>query len=92
MYNLIKIIIYEKVKFMEVQIMITLKIDRYHIVSSSEIVRNFSKMLDKTKESLIFITRNNNIEEYEMLLGKTKFQKEQLKNAYIKEIIEKNKI
>jgi hypothetical protein len=27
-----------------------------------------------------------------MLLGKTKFQKEQLKNAYIKEIIEKNKI
>jgi hypothetical protein len=81
MYNLIKIIIYEKVKFMEVQIMITLKIDRYHIVSSSEIVRNFSKMLDKTKESLIFITRNNNIEEYEMLLGKTKFQKEQLKNA-----------
>jgi hypothetical protein len=72
--------------------MVTLRIDRDHMFSSSEIVRNFSKMLDKTKESLIFITRNNNIEEYEMLLGKTKFQKEQLKNAYIKEIIEKNKI
>ena len=35
-------------KFMEVQIMVTLRIDRDHMVSSSEIVRNFSKMLDKT--------------------------------------------
>ena len=86
-------------KFMEVQIMVTLRIDRDHMVSSSEIVRNFSKILDKTKESPLFITRNNDIEgimmdieEYEMLLEKIEFLKNQLEDAYIEEIIPKKNL
>lgn len=41
------------------QIMVTLRIDRDHMISSSEIVRNFNKMLDKIIEFPLFITRNN---------------------------------
>ena len=39
--------------------MITLRIDRRNMVSSSEFVRNFSAMLDKSKEFPLFIMRNN---------------------------------
>ncbi|SHN19372.1 type II toxin-antitoxin system Phd/YefM family antitoxin [Halanaerobium congolense] len=78
--------------------MVTLRIDRDHMVSSSEIVRNFSKMLDKTKESPLFITRNNDIEgimmdieEYEMLLEKIEFLEDQLEDAHMEEVIAKRK-
>lgn len=78
--------------------MVTLRIDRDHMVSSSEIVRNFSKMLDKTKEAPLFITRNNDIEgimmdieEYEMLLEKIEYLEEKLENASIKEIVDTRK-
>lgn len=78
--------------------MVTLKIDRDHLVSSSEIVRNFSKMLDKAKESPLFITRNNDIEgiimdieEYEMLLEKIAYLEDQLEDSYIEEIVMERK-
>jgi PHD/YefM family antitoxin component YafN of YafNO toxin-antitoxin module len=79
-------------------IVVTLRIDREHMVSSSEIVCNFSKMLDKTKESPLFITRNNDIEdimmdieEYEMLLEKIEFLEDQLEDAHMEEVIAKRK-
>ncbi|RAK11236.1 antitoxin Phd_YefM of type II toxin-antitoxin system [Halanaerobium saccharolyticum] len=78
--------------------MVTLRIDRDNMVSSSEIVRNFSEMLDKTKETPLFITRNNdieaiimNIEEYEILLEKIEFLENQLESTHIEEIIAKRK-
>ncbi len=78
--------------------MVTLKIDRDHLVSSSEIVRNFSKMLDKAKESPLFITRNNDIEgiimdieEYEMLLEKIAYLEDKLEDSYIEEIVSERK-
>jgi len=78
--------------------MVTLKIDRDHMVSSSEFVRNFSKMLDKSKEAPLFITRNNDIEgimmdieEYEILLEKIEFLENQLEDIHIEEIIAKRK-
>ncbi len=78
--------------------MVTLKIDRDNLVSSSEIVRNFSKMLDKAKEAPLFITRNNDIEgiimdieEYEMLLEKIAYLEDQLEDSYIEEIIMERK-
>ena len=78
--------------------MVTLRIDRDNMVSSSEFVRNFSKMLDKTKEAPLFIMRNNDIEgimmdieEYEMLLEKIEFLENQLEDSYIGEIVERRK-
>ena len=78
--------------------MVTLKINRENMVSSSEFVRNFSRMLDKTKESPLFIMRNNDIEgimmdieEYEMLLEKIEYLENQLENSYIEEIVKERK-
>lgn len=78
--------------------MVTLRIDREFMVSSSEIVRNFSKMLDKTKESPEFITKNNDIEgimmdieDYEMLLEKIEYLENYLKDLNIKNKVKKRK-
>jgi PHD/YefM family antitoxin component YafN of YafNO toxin-antitoxin module len=78
--------------------MTTLRIDREHLVSSSEIVRNFSKMLDKSKEGPLFIMRNNDvegimmdIEEYEMLLEKIEYLENQLEDSYIKNKVKDRK-
>jgi PHD/YefM family antitoxin component YafN of YafNO toxin-antitoxin module len=68
------------------------------MVSSSEVVRNFSEMLDKSKEGPLFIMRNNDIEgimmdieEYEMLLEKIEFLENQLEDSYIEEIVKDRK-
>lgn len=57
--------------------MTTLNINRENMISSTEIVRNFSNVLNRSKESPIYIMRNNdiegvilNIEAYEELLEK----------------------
>ncbi len=78
--------------------MVTLRIDRGNMVSSSEFVRNFSTMLDKTKESPLFIMRNNDIEgimmdieEYEMLLEKIEYLENKLEDAFIEEVVTKRK-
>jgi len=78
--------------------MVTLRIDRGNMVSSSEIVRNFSAMLDKTKESPLFIMRNNDIEgimmdieEYEMLLEKIEYLENKLEDSFIEGIVTKRK-
>ena len=78
--------------------MVTLRINRENMVSSSELVRNFSEMLDKSKEGPLFIMRNNDIEsimidieEYEMLLEKIEYLENQLEDSYIEEIVEERK-
>lgn len=78
--------------------MVTLRINRDNMVSSSEVVRNFSKMLDQTKEAPLFIMRNNDIEgimmdieEYEMLLEKIEYLENQLEDSYVEEIVKKRK-
>ncbi len=78
--------------------MVTLKIDRSNMVSSSEFVRNFSAMLDKAKEAPLFIMRNNDIEgimmdieEYEMLLEKIEYLENKLEDAFIEEVIAERK-
>ncbi|MGM0445149.1 MAG: type II toxin-antitoxin system Phd/YefM family antitoxin [Bacillota bacterium] len=78
--------------------MVTLRIDREYMVSSSEIVRNFSKMLDKTKESPLFITKNNDIEgimmdieDYEMLLEKIEYLENYFEDTYIEKTIKNRK-
>ena len=78
--------------------MVTLRIDRRNMVSSSEFVRNFSTMLDKSKESPLFIMRNNDIEgiimdieEYEMLLEKIEYLENKLEDALVEEIVAKRK-
>ncbi|MGM0411157.1 MAG: type II toxin-antitoxin system Phd/YefM family antitoxin [Bacillota bacterium] len=78
--------------------MVTLRIDRENMVSSSEFVRNFSKMLDKSKEGPLFIMRNNDIEgimmdidDYEMLLEKIEYLENQLEDSYIEDIVEERK-
>ena len=70
--------------------MATLSVNRENMISSTEVVRNFSKILDKSKESPIFIMRNNDIEgimmdieEYEMLLEKIEYLENKLEDAYI---------
>lgn len=70
--------------------MATLSVNRENMISSTEVVRNFSKVLDKSKESPIFIMRNNDIEgimmdieEYEMLLEKIEYLENKLEDAYI---------
>lgn len=78
--------------------MVILRIDRRNMVSSSEFVRNFSAMLDKSKESPLFIMRNNDIEgimmdieEYEMLLEKIEYLENKLEDAFIEEVVTKRK-
>ncbi|HLV10453.1 MAG TPA: type II toxin-antitoxin system Phd/YefM family antitoxin [Halanaerobiales bacterium] len=78
--------------------MVTLKINRKNMVSSSDLVRNFSTMLDRTKESPLFIMRNNNIEgimmdieEYEMLLERIEYLENKLEDAFIEEIVAERK-
>ena len=78
--------------------MVTLRINRDNMISSSEFVRNFSEMLDKSKEGPLFIMRNNNIEsimidieEYEMLLEKIENLENQLEDSYIEEIVKDRK-
>ncbi len=78
--------------------MATLEINRENMVSSSELVRNFSKMLDKSKENPLFIMRNSDIEgimmdieEYEMLLEKIEFLENLLEDSLITEKIKKRK-
>ena len=78
--------------------MVTLRIDRGNMVSSSEFVRNFSTMLDKIKESPLFIMRNNDIEgimmdieEYEMLLEKIEYLENKLEDSFIEEIVKGRK-
>jgi len=78
--------------------MATLEIDRDNMVSSSELVRNFSEMLDKSKEAPLFIMRNNDIEsimmdieEYEMLLEKIEYLENKLEDAYIEEQIKERR-
>ena len=78
--------------------MATLEVDRENMVSSSEVVRNFSKMLDKSKETPLFIMRNNDIEgimmdieEYEMLLEKIEYLENKLEDAYIEEKVKERK-
>jgi len=78
--------------------MVTLRINRENMVSSSELVRNFSEMLDKSKEGPLFIMRNNDIEsimidieEYEMLLEKIEYLENRLEDSYIEEIVEERK-
>ncbi len=70
--------------------MATLSVNRENMISSTEVVRNFSKILDKSKESPVFIMRNNDIEgimmdieEYEMLLEKIEHLENKLEDAYI---------
>jgi PHD/YefM family antitoxin component YafN of YafNO toxin-antitoxin module len=70
--------------------MATLSVNRENMISSTEVVRNFSKILDKSKESPVFIMRNNDIEgimmdieEYEMLLEKIEYLENKLEDAYI---------
>ncbi len=70
--------------------MATLSVNRENMISSTEVVRNFSKVLDKSKESPVFIMRNNDIEgimmdieEYEMLLEKIEYLENKLEDAYI---------
>jgi len=55
-------------------------------------------MLDKTKESPLFIMRNNDIEgimmdieEYEMLLEKIEYLENKLEDSFIEEIVTKRK-
>ena len=78
--------------------MVTLRINRENMVSSSELVRNFSEMLNISKEGPLFIMRNNDIEsimidieEYEMLLEKIEYLENQLEDSYIEEIVEERK-
>ncbi|MCK8824866.1 type II toxin-antitoxin system Phd/YefM family antitoxin [Fuchsiella alkaliacetigena] len=78
--------------------MTILRIDRDHMVSSSELVRNFSQMLDKSKEGPLFIMRNNDvegimmdIEEYEMLLEKIEYLENQLEDSYIENAVKDRK-
>ncbi|MBM7556541.1 type II toxin-antitoxin system Phd/YefM family antitoxin [Halanaerobacter jeridensis] len=78
--------------------MAMLEIDRDNMVSSSEVVRNFSKMLDKSKENPLFIMRNNDIEgimmdieEYEMLLEKIEYLENLLEDEYIEDGIKDRK-
>lgn len=78
--------------------MATLCIERDNMVSSSDLVRNFSQMLDKSKEKPIFIMRNNDIEgimmdieEYEMMLEKIEYLENQLEDSYIKNKIKNRK-
>ena len=78
--------------------MVTLRIDRRNMVSSSEFVRNFSAMLDKSKEAPLFIMRNNDIEgimmdieEYEMLLEKIEYLENKLEDSFIEEVVTKRK-
>lgn len=78
--------------------MVTLRINRRNMVSSSEFVRNFSTMLDKTKESPLFIMRNNDIEgimmdieEYEMLLEKIEYLENKLEDTFIEEVVAERK-
>lgn len=76
----------------EENIMAILKLDREYMVSSTELVRNFSKFMDKIKENPIYIMKNNDIEgiimdieEYEMLLKKIKYLENKLEDNYIKD-------
>ena len=78
--------------------MATLNVERENMVSSTDVVRNFSKMLDKSKESPVFIMRNNDIEgimmdieEYEMLLEKIEYLENQLEDAYIMKDLKERK-
>ena len=78
--------------------MVILRINSENMVSSSELVRNFNEMLDKSKESPVFIMCNNDIEsimidieEYEMLLEKIEYLENQLEDSYIEEIVEERK-
>ena len=78
--------------------MVTLRINRENMVSSSELVRNFSEMLDKSKEGPLFIMRNNDIEsimidieEYEMLLEKIEYLENKLEDAFIEEVVAERK-
>lgn len=78
--------------------MTMLEIDRDNMVSSSEVVRNFSKMLDKSKENPLFIMRNNDIEgimmdieEYEMLLEKIEYLENLLEDEYIEDKVKARK-
>ena len=72
--------------------MAILKLDREYMVSSTELVRNFSKFMDKIKENPIYIMKNNDIEgivmdieEYEMLLEKIEYLENKLEDTYIKD-------
>lgn len=78
--------------------MVTLRIDRRNMVSSSEFVRNFSAMLERSKESPLFIMRNNDIEgiimdieEYEMLLEKIEYLENKLEDSFIEKVVVKRK-
>lgn len=78
--------------------MTSLSVNRENMISSTEIVRNFSKILDKSKESPVFIMRNNDIEgimmdieEYEMLLEKIEYLENKLEDTYIAKELEERK-
>ncbi|TDX43020.1 type II toxin-antitoxin system Phd/YefM family antitoxin [Orenia marismortui] len=78
--------------------MANLSVNRENMISSTEVVRNFSKVLDKSKESPVFIMRNNDIEgimmdieEYEMLLEKIEYLENQLEDAYIMKELKERK-
>lgn len=73
--------------------MVTLRIQREDMVSSSECVRNFSRMLDRVKDKPLFIVRNNDIEgimmdieEYEMLMERMEYLEERVggKRTFLK--------
>jgi prevent-host-death family protein len=77
--------------------MTTLKIDRKSMVSSSELVRNLSKLLDETKKGPLFVMKNNEIENiimsidhYEELMEKIEYLENYLEDQMMqKEIMER---
>ena len=78
--------------------MTTLKFDRKSMVSSSELVRNLSKLLDKSKESPLFVMKNNEIENiimsvdhYEELIERISFLENYLEDQIILKEISQRK-
>ena len=78
--------------------MTMLKLDRKSMVSSSELARNLSKLLDKSKESPLFVMKNNEIENiimsidhYEELIERISFLENYLEDQIIFKEISKRK-
>lgn len=78
--------------------MTMLKLDRKSMVSSSELARNLSKLLDKSKESPLFVMKNNEIENiimsidhYEELIERISFLENYLEDQIILKEISQRK-